>query len=204
MIVVLDLGISNVVSVQRMIKKVGYLNVKISNSKHDLNNCEKIILPGVGHYDAGVKSLLNLDLIDFLPRAIKEKNIPTLGICLGAQLLLSRSEEGKRPGLGLINGYCKKFNKKLINKNKIPNMGWLETRFSKKSNLSKNFEGEPRFYFVHSYHFCLENESDILCYSNHGYDFPAGFQNKNIFGLQFHPEKSHSYGKQIIENFLNI
>ena len=135
MIVVLDLGISNVVSVQRMIKKVGYLNVKISNSKHDLNNCQKIILPGVGHYDAGVKSLLNLDLIDFLPRAIKEKNIPTLGICLGAQLLLSRSEEGKRPGLGLINGYCKKFDKKLINKNKIPNMGWLETRFSKKSNL---------------------------------------------------------------------
>ena len=204
MVVVLDLGISNVVSVQRMIKKVGYLDVKISNSKHDLNNCEKIILPGVGHYDAGVKSLLNLDLIDFLPRAIKEKNIPTLGICLGAQLLLSHSEEGKRPGLGLINGYCKKFDKKLINKRKIPNMGWLETHFAKKSNLSKNFKGEPRFYFVHSYHFCLENESDILCYSNHGYDFPAGFQNKNIFGLQFHPEKSHSYGKQIIENFLNI
>ena len=204
MVVILDLGISNVVSVQRMIKKIGYLNVKISNSKQDINNCEKIILPGVGHYDAGVKSLLNLDLIDFLPRAIKEKNIPTLGICLGAQLLLSHSDEGKRPGLGLVAGYCKKFDKNLISELKIPNMGWLETRFTKKTRLLKNFESNPRYYFVHSYHFCLDIESDVLCYSNYGYDFPAGFENKNIFGLQFHPEKSHNYGKQIIENFLRI
>ena len=138
MVVVLDLGISNVVSVQRMVKKIGYLNVKISNSKHDITNCKKIILPGVGHYDAGVKSLLNLDLIDFLPETIKEKKIPTLGICLGAQLLLSHSEEGKNQGLGLINGYCKKFDKKLINEHKVPNMGWLDTHFVKKSNLSTN------------------------------------------------------------------
>ena len=91
-----------------------------------------------------------------------------------------------------------------MNDYKIPNMGWLETSFAKKSSLSKNFEGKPRFYFVHSYHFHLKNENDILCYSNYGYNFPAGFENKNIIGLQFHPEKSHNYGKQIIENFLNI
>ena len=156
MVVVLDLGISNVISVQRMIKKVGFLNVIISNSKDDLINCEKIILPGVGHYDAGVKSLINLDLVDFLPRIIREKNIPTLGICLGAQLLLSHSEEGERQGLGLINGHCKKFDKKYMNDYKIPNMGWLETNFIKKSSLSKNFEGKPRFYFVHSYHFSFK------------------------------------------------
>ena len=204
MVVVLDLGISNVVSVERMIRKVGFFDVKISNSKDDIINCEKIILPGVGHYDAGVKSLLNLDLLDFLPKTIKEKNIPTLGICLGAQLLLSSSEEGKEPGLDLVKGYCKKFDKNLINEFRIPNMGWLETNFIKKTSLSKNFEPNPRFYFVHSYHFVLNNKNDILCISNYGYDFSAGFQYKNIIGLQFHPEKSHNYGKQMIENFLRI
>lgn len=204
MVLVLDLGISNVVSIERMIKKVGYLDVKVSNSKDDLSNCKKIILPGVGHYDAGVKALSRLDLINFLPELIMRKNISTLGICLGAQLLLSHSEEGESLGLGLVDGHCKKFNKKLIGNFKIPNMGWLDTIFTKKSELIAGLKNESRFYFVHSYHFDLINQGDQLCYSNYGYDFSSGFQNKNIFGVQFHPEKSHKYGMAIMRNFLKI
>ena len=138
MVIVLDLGISNVVSVKRMVKKVGYLNVKVSNLKEDLSNCKKIILPGVGHYDAGVKALSRLDLIDFLPDLIREKNISTLGICLGAQLLLSHSKEGESLGLGLVSGHCKKFDKKFIGDLKIPNMGWIDTIFTKNLKISKN------------------------------------------------------------------
>ena len=147
--------------------------------------------------------MLNLDLIDFLPQTIKKKKIPTLGICLGAQLLLSHSEEGKKPGLDLVEGYCKKFDKNLINEFKIPNMGWLETHFIKNTNLSKNFEPNPRFYFVHSYHFVPDNFNDCRAFADYGEHVTAIIARDNKIGTQFHPEKSQKAGLNLISAFLN-
>ena len=176
MIGIIDYGMGNVGSVESMINHLGYYKTKIITTSKELKEVDKIILPGVGTFDNGVKNLKESGLFDELNTQVLVNNKPVLGICLGMQLLMDKSEEGKLDGLGWIKGECKKFiftDKSL----KIPHMGWNET-------------------------FPVTNE---LCEkTNYGVDFVSGVSKDNIFGVQFHPEKSHRYGMNLMKKFIKL
>ena len=195
-------GISNTGSIYNVIKYLGYEPVLL-NGDDDLINLKKIILPGVGHFDSGMRALKEKGFISKLKDFAKNKENFILGICLGMQMLCNSSEEGENEGLGLINADVMHF--KSISKNETiyPHMGWNEIEI-KKPNLLLNNESVYRFYFVHSY--CvIPRISDItIATCNYGVKFCAVFGKDNIYGVQFHPEKSHKFGLSLIENFLNI
>lgn len=201
MIVIIDYGMGNLNSILKMIE---YCNGEaiISNKIDDINNAKKLILPGVGSFDAGINNLESIDLIKIIKKRVLVDKVPILGICLGMQLLANSSQEGKKKGLGLINGDVIKFEKK--ENFKIPHMGWNFIKIKKKSKLFKNPITELRFYFVHSYYFRCNDEKDILCETNYSINFTSGVQKNNIYGLQFHPEKSHKFGMEVFKNFLDL
>jgi len=193
----------NIGSIINMLKKIGY-EAKISNNIDEINNADKLILPGVGSFDNGMKNLKEFDLIDILNKKVLEDKTPIIGICLGMQLITNRSEEGNLPGLGWIDAETVKFkfgeeNEKL----KIPHMGWNTVIPQNNSNLFNGLE-EPRFYFVHSYHVVCKNNVDIIGKTNYGHNFNSVINKDNIYGAQFHPEKSHKYGMLLLKNFLGI
>ncbi len=202
MIVIIDYGVGNLSSIQNMLKKIGIDSI-ISNKEEDSINADKLILPGVGHFDYGMQHLLESGLVEALNKKILTDKTPILGICLGVQLLTQSSEEGKEKGLGWIKGKTVAFDKtKLDGNHKIPHMGWTDVKDYEKSKLFTGMYDEPRFYFVHSYHLQLDNPADVLATANYGYDFIAGIEHENILGVQFHPEKSHKYGMKLLENFV--
>lgn len=203
MILIIDYGLGNLSSIANMFRKLG-INSKISNDINDLKNATKVILPGVGHFDYGMNQLHATGFVDILNSKVLDEKTPILGICLGAQLLTQRSDEGKCSGLGWIKGETVSFDRlKLSNNLKVPHMGWAEVKEYEKSKLFTDMHEKPRFYFVHSYHLKLDNSDDIMLKATHGYDFVAGIEHDNIVGVQFHPEKSHKYGMKILENFAN-
>lgn len=175
---------------------------QISNDEEVIEKAEKLILPGVGHFDYGMQQLTKSGLIPVLHQKVLENKTPILGICLGVQLFTESSEEGTEQGLGWIKGKTISFDKtKLETNQKIPNMGWADVGSYQQSKLFENIPEEPRFYFVHSYHLELENPNDCLVTSKYGYEFAAGIEHENILGVQFHPEKSHKFGMKLLENF---
>jgi glutamine amidotransferase len=185
-----------------MIKKVGG-EARISSQLSDIENATKLILPGVGHFDYGMKNLRNSGITDVLSKRVLVDKVPILGICLGVQLFTKGSDEGNEPGLGWINGFTKEFEKSKLTKGlKVPHMGWSDVTFKDKSRLFEGFSEAPRFYFVHSYHLVCEHASDELTHCSHGYDFVAGVEHENIVGVQFHPEKSHRFGMKLLGNFV--
>jgi imidazole glycerol-phosphate synthase subunit HisH len=203
MITIIDYQVGNLVSIQNMLARIGYSDVRISSDKADIETAEKLILPGVGHFDYGMTKLRGADFFDALNQRVLESKIPVLGICLGAQLLLDSSEEGSIAGLGWIPGKSKKFDESLMPKGlKIPHMGWGEITVLKKSPLLEGLPQDARFYFVHSYHMECTDPSMHLLASEHGYPFIAGVERDNIAGVQFHPEKSHKYGMALLKNFV--
>lgn len=201
MIVIIDYNLGNPGSILNMIKKIGYNAVLTSDIKQ-LENASKIILPGVGSFDTGVRNLKNLNLINLLNKKVIEEKTPILGICLGMQLMTLSSEEGKEKGLGWLNAITKKFN--FQNKElKVPHMGWNTITLRKHSKLFNEMENqENRFYFVHSYAVECHDENDILTTTCYGYEFVSSFEKENIIGVQFHPEKSHKFGMQLLKNFI--
>ncbi len=204
MISILDYNAGNIKSIQNMLKKIG-ISTEITNEAEKIAAAEKIILPGVGHFDHGMRNLIQSGLIDVLNKKVLTENTPFLGICLGAQLLGNRSEEGEEPGLGWIDMDIVKFDKEKMNHDlKIPHMNWNEISIKKSSDILSDMPEQSRFYFVHSYHMLPKNKEDILCTSTYGYEFVSGVQKKNIFGVQFHPEKSHKFGMKLLENFAKI
>lgn len=203
MVIIIDYQMGNIGSIINMLKKIGY-EAKISNNIDEINNADKLILPGVGSFDNGMKNLKEFDLIDILNKKVLEDKTPIIGICLGMQLITNRSEEGNLPGLGWIDAETVKFkfgeeNEKL----KIPHMGWNTVIPQNNSNLFNGLE-EPRFYFVHSYHVVCKNNVDIIGKTNYGHNFNSVINKDNIYGAQFHPEKSHKYGMLLLKNFLGI
>ncbi|MBM3206711.1 MAG: imidazole glycerol phosphate synthase subunit HisH [Candidatus Staskawiczbacteria bacterium] len=200
MISIVDYDMGNLGSIKNMIKKIGYQSI-ITNDKMDLMNSDCIILPGVGSFDTGVKNLKKYDLYNYLKDIAKEKKIPILGICLGMQLMCKSSEEGEEIGLGLIDAISVKFadSEKL----KIPHMGWSFVQKIRPNILLDDFIESPRFYFVHSYYVKCNDDKDILGITNYGIDFHSAFRKNNVFGVQFHPEKSHKFGITLLKSFLN-
>jgi glutamine amidotransferase len=199
---IIDYNTGNLGSIRNMLKRLGVAS-QITNDKQAIENAEKLILPGVGHFDYGMQQLNDSGLIPLLNKKVLEDKTPILGICLGVQLLTESSEEGLTKGLGWIKGKTVAFNKtKLASNQKVPNMGWTEVANYNQSKLFENMHEEPRFYFVHSFHLQLENKNDYLVTAKYGYDFAAGIEHENILGVQFHPEKSHKYGMKFLENFV--
>ena len=204
MITIIDYGAGNIKSIRNMLKKIGVESI-ISSNPNEIKRADKLILPGVGHFDYGMKSLLNSGLIEVLKETVILNKKPLLGICLGAQLLGKGSEEGKEKGLSWIDMNVVKFDISKINSQfKIPHMGWAELNLKKDSKLIENFSVDARFYFVHNYHMVVNNPDNILATSIYGYEFTSAIENANIYGVQFHPEKSHKFGMKLLENFSKI
>lgn len=194
---IIDCGIGNIGSVVNMCRKTR-MSPNVITSPEQIESASKLILPGVGAFDSGMNRLA--PFITSLETAVLEKKVPILGICLGAQLMTQSSEEGVCKGLGWIKATTNKF--KLDGMQlKIPHTGWNWVTTPKNHTLASELSHNARFYFVHSYHFVCENENDWLFRTNYGYEFTSGFVNENIAGVQFHPEKSHRFGLQLLQNF---
>lgn len=203
MITVIDYGAGNIGSVLNMIKHVGG-KAEVACDPSSVLGAKKILLPGVGSFDNAMTRLANLGLIEPL-KVIAAEGVPFLGICLGMQLLANRSEEGVCEGLGLIPGRVRRFSfEGEAASLKIPHMGWNKVTPTVAHSLSAGLDVDARFYFVHSFYFDCENPDNALLRSFYGVPFTSGVQLRNVMGVQFHPEKSHRYGMQLIKNFVGI
>ena len=202
MILIVDYDMGNLRSIQNKLNKIGIDSI-ISSDPKEILKANKLILPGVGHFAAVMTNLKKMGLINVLKKKVIKEKTPILGICLGMQLFTEYSEEGNVPGLGWIKAQTKKFNFKEDNNNlRIPHVGWNNINITKKSLILNDFNNESRFYFTHSYHVVPNDNNLILTTTNYGYDFVSSIEHKNIVGVQFHPEKSHIKGLNIIKNFV--
>jgi len=201
-VTIIDYGLGNINAFANIYK---YLNVEfiIGKSSEDINSAERLILPGVGSFDYAMKQLKNSDILDTLNFVVLKKKIPVLGVCVGMQIMANSSEEGTRPGLSWIEANVSKFS---IPENgprfPLPHMGWNDVEI-KKSKLFKNINS-PLFYFLHSYHFSNVDESDVIGITEYTESFVSAINKDNIYGVQFHPEKSHNAGLQLLRNFAEI
>ena len=193
---IINYKMGNIGSILNMLKKIGCA-CSVSEDPSEILKADKLILPGVGAFDEGMKNLKESGMAEVILKKVTEDKVPLLGICLGMQLLGKRSEEGKLPGLGLVDAETVRFNHGL----KIPHMGWNTVSSAKIDGLFKNLS-ENRFYFVHSYHVVCQNQEEVLSETNYGVRFTSSIQKENIYGVQFHPEKSHKFGMQLLRNFV--
>ena len=200
---IIDYGMGNIASIINMLKKIGANNYKLVSTEEEINQLDKIILPGVGSFDHGMINLKSKNLIPILNKKVLEQKTPVLGICLGMQLLTNSSEEGKEAGLGWIDAETKKFEFTKEENLKIPHMGWNYIKVQKENALLSGLE-PTRFYFVHSYFVECKNPEDVLATSSYGSEFTCSVNHENIWGMQFHPEKSHKFGISLFTNFLSI
>jgi imidazole glycerol-phosphate synthase subunit HisH len=199
MITIIDYNTCNVGSIQNMLNKLGYESL-ITNNVKDIDKADKLILPGVGAFDKGMQNLKALGMISVLNEKI-ENGTPILGICLGYELLSKGSEEGGiEPGLGWIDADTIKF-KFDDNSVRVPHMGWNTLKNTEKSMLFKGISDDHRFYFVHSYHVRCNDQSIKAAETDYSGNFTSAIEKNNIFGVQFHPEKSHKHGMVVLKNF---
>ena len=202
MITIIDYGMGNLRSVQKAFERIG-VPVNISASVNDIQSADKLVLPGVGHFEKGVANLKETGLFEPLNQIALERKKPILGICLGMQLMTEFSEEGNCEGFGWIKAKTQRFVFK-SNSLKIPHMGWNNLSIKNTDSLFKGMTVDNFFYFVHSYYVSCGNENDVLTETNYGNKFVSSFQKENIFGCQFHPEKSHDAGLKVLSNFVNL
>lgn len=205
MITIVDYGMGNLGSIKNMFKYIG-VDTAIESDADKIKNASKILLPGVGSFDAAMNKINGSELKEVLDeKALKEK-VPILGICLGMQLLTHNSQEGNLEGLGWINARTLSFKEKIANTYRIPHMGWNTVNKSYASALTEGFESfeESRFYFVHSYFVRVADEKHSILKTKYGIEFDSAIQKENIYGAQFHPEKSHKFGMKLFENFARI
>jgi glutamine amidotransferase len=204
MIAIIDYGVGNIGSIANMIAKIGG-QVKIVSNYQELRNVSRIILPGVGSFDDGMRRLNQSGILPELEYKIIGQKIPVLGICLGAQMMTKSSEEGVMSGLGWLNADTLKFSSKLINL-PLPNIGWRHVNSYNQTALLNNFDRPPKFYFVHSYYMkpALNSEQIVAISAEYGIEYACGLSFENIHCVQFHPEKSHKYGMQFFRNFLEL
>ena len=200
MVAIINYGLGNLGSIANMLKVIGEKSV-ITAEKNEIEAADRIILPGVGAFDAGMERLAEAGLVDVLREQALEKKKPILGICLGMQLLGRKSEEGRLEGLGLIPFDNIRFRLEESDL-KVPHMGWDIVTFQQKNPLLEEIEGTQRYYFVHSYHARCDAPENVLMTCDYGYEFAAAVVQDNIYGVQFHPEKSHDFGMALLNNFV--
>jgi len=200
MIAIINYGLGNLTSIQNMCKRLS-IEAEITNDFDKIKKADKLILPGVGHFKKGMENLHSSGLKQLLDELVIEQKKPVLGICLGAQLMTKHSEEGDVDGLGWVDGSTVHFHDDKMNGLKVPHMGWSDITVTNQNPLWSNLPEDPRFYFVHTYHFVFDSKDEVTATSRYSYDFACAFQKGNIFGTQFHPEKSHKFGMRVLENF---
>lgn len=203
MIAVINYGLGNLTSIQNMFRRLS-IDAVITDDKQKIRDASKILLPGVGHFKKGMANLHESGIADLLREEVIVKGKPILGICLGAQLMTRHSEEGDVDGLGWVDAVTVKFNEEVLNNLPIPHMGWADIRTNAGYDLWNNLPPDPRFYFVHSYHFRFDDPAQVTATADYGYEFACAFHKDNIYGTQFHPEKSHKFGMKMLENFNKI
>ena len=203
MIIVVDYGMGNLGSVLKSLKRLK-VKSKVSSSVSDIKNASKLILPGVGHFSNGMKRLKDYRFLDVLNKKVLHEKTPILGICLGMQLFAKFSEEGDSKGLGWIDAEIKRFNVRDKFKWKIPHMGWNSIEIKRPSQITEGIDQDEYFYFVHSYYMQCLNDNNIISSTKYCYEFTSIVQKGNIYGTQFHPEKSHDKGMAILKNFTLI
>lgn len=201
MITIVDYGLGNLGSILNMFKRIG-VEAKITSNSKEIAEADKILLPGVGAFDNAMTRINESGLKEVLNTKAKVDKVPILGICLGMQLLTRGSEEGVLSGLGWIDADTIKF--PVIEGLKVPHMGWNLVTPSTPSKLTQSLPEESRFYFVHSYYVKVDKQENSILKANYGIEFDAAIQNDNIYGAQFHPEKSHKFGMQLLKNFSEI
>lgn len=203
MISVVDYGVANLGSMLNMLHKIGAEAERVGTPQQ-LATAKRIILPGIGSFDHGMSALTERGLVDLLRRKALIEGTPILGVCLGMQMLGDASEEGTRGGLGLVAATCRRFQPPAGSELKVPHMGWNRVTPRRESRLLSGLDDQSRFYFVHSYHVCCKDPHDVLAVSNYGGEFVSVINRGNIFGVQFHPEKSHRFGMTVLGNFVRL
>lgn len=202
MITILDYGMGNLGSMLNMFKRIG-VAACIESSPDEISLAEKIVLPGVGAFDAAMQRINSVAglraVLDY--KALVER-VPVMGVCLGMQLLTCSSEEGQLPGLCWISGVTRRFPRH--SGLKVPHMGWNIAQPTTSCSLTFDVGNEPRYYFVHSYYVSVDDSAHSLMRTHYGLDFDSAIGRNNIYGVQFHPEKSHRFGMQILKNFADL
>jgi len=204
MVTIVDYGVGNLASIANMARKAG-TECAISGDPKVLAAADRLILPGVGAFDRAMANLSERNLIPVLNERVMERRVPTLGLCLGMQLFARGSEEGTRAGLGWLAADNRRFHFEQMNGNtpKVPHMGWNFIEPASPTVLLERLPPEPRFYFVHSYHLQCDDPADVMCWTTYGYRFASGIHRGNLWGTQFHPEKSHKFGLALLKNFFS-
>ena len=204
MIGIIDYGSGNIQAIATIYKSLN-IECQVLNKPKDLKQADKLILPGVGAFDATMQQLIDSGLKDELNKLVLEKKVPILGICVGLQVMGYKSDEGDLPGLGWIAGKVTRFDDTKIKfKPKLPHMGWNTINDVQNHKLFQGIDNDFGFYFVHSFYFECEKEQNILTTSNYGGEFTSSIYANHIFGTQFHPEKSHGNGVQLFKNFAEL
>lgn len=204
MITIIDYGVGNINAFVNVYKRVD-VPVKIAKTAADLEGAEKLILPGVGHFDHAMNQLNNSGMREKLDDLVLNQKIPVIGICVGMQMMANNSDEGEVEGLKWIDATVKKFDEtKIYQVTRLPHMGWNDVKPVKDISLFQGLEKEAIFYFLHTYYFHCNQAQDILAVSEYGGEFASAAHHDNIFGIQFHPEKSHHYGEILLHNFAKL
>lgn len=204
MITLIDYGLGNINAFVNVYKRLG-IPTKIAKIVADLTDVEKIILPGVGSFDYAMTNLQNSGMRERLDQLVLQEKVPVLGICVGMQMLGNFSEEGKLEGLKWIDASSKKFDEfKIKQVTKLPHMGWNDVQLNTSNPLFNKLEKGALFYFLHSYYFECNNANDSVATSDYAGTFTCAAQYKNVYGIQFHPEKSHHYGERLLHNFAKL
>ena len=203
MVVIIDYGLGNLGSIRNMLQFIGF-DAVISSDKETISKADKLILPGVGSFDQGMINLRERELVPVLNQRVLTDKVPVLGICLGMQLLGLKSEEGSLPGLSWVELESKKFNPSDPLSFPVPHLGWEYVSFKDVgSRLLTGLNDETKFYFAHSYYVSCKNREEVLLEASYIHSFDASVQKGNIAGVQFHPEKSHKHGMQLLTNFVS-
>jgi glutamine amidotransferase len=201
MITIIDYGVGNIFAFQNVYKRLN-IPTKIAKNSSDLEFAEKIILPGVGAFDYAMHRLNASGMREKLDELVLGKKVPVLGICVGMQMMGNKSDEGVMEGLKWINADILKFDESLIkHRTKLPHMGWNDVIKVQNNILFVELDEQAIFYFLHSYYFKCNNHEDVIATTEYGISFTSAVNVNNIFGIQFHPEKSHRYGELLLSNF---
>ncbi len=203
MIKIVDYGLGNILAFLNVYKRLN-IEVSIAKNADDLHNASKVILPGVGAFDHAMELLDRSGMRETLDELVLGKRVPVLGICVGMQILSRSSDEGQARGLGWIDGHVKSIKSLQQTQLPLPHMGWNDVHPVSRAKLFDHLESDARFYFLHSYYFRCERQEDVAAVCNYGADFACAVNVGNIYGVQFHPEKSHHFGAQLLQNFAEL